>query len=258
MGSPLVFVPVFGQLDLARRALRALDVHTPEDVAFLVVDDCGPDRVSEQWLDEVLQPLRVRELVVNEENLGFVRSANAAFARRDGHDVVVVNSDVVVYAGWLGLLRAAAGQGVASVTALSNNGSIATVAESTAYLTVESLSALAAQAIAAPPSPYEIPVGVGHCIYLSNDALDDVGGFDEAFSPGYGEEVDWSIRARRRGWRHVAAPGVIVWHDAGASFGSRRMLRRRHELRLALRYPHEFVALRLRRWMCVDNGLMRG
>jgi GT2 family glycosyltransferase len=253
MASPLVFVPVFGQLDLVRRALRALDAHTPNDVPFLVVDDCGRERVVEQWLDEVLQPSRVRQLVVNEENLGFVRSVNAAFALRDGHDVVVVNSDVVVYAGWLGHLRAAAGPGVASVTALSNNGSIATVRDPGAYATVESLSALAAQADAVPPPPYDIPVGVGHCIYFSNDALSEVGDFDEAFSPGYGEEVDWSIRARRRGWRHVAAPGVVVWHDAGASFGQRRMLRRWHELKLAVRYPREFVGLRLRPLKGVDG-----
>jgi GT2 family glycosyltransferase len=134
------------------------------------------------------------------------------------------------------------------VTALSNNGSIATVPDPAAYPTVDSLSVLAAQADVLGPPAYEIPVGVGHCTYFSNEALADVGPFDEAFSPGYGEEVDWSIRARRRGWRHMAAPGVIVWHDAGASFGRRRMLRRRHELRLALRYPREFVALRLRRF----------
>jgi GT2 family glycosyltransferase len=255
MAAPLVFVPVFGHLDLAGRALRALDAQTPTEVPFVVVDDCGSDRVGQEWLDEVLQPSRARQLVINTKNLGFVRSANLAFSLRDGHDVVVVNSDVVVFAGWLKHLRAAAGPGVASVTAMSNNGSIATVPEPAVYTTVESLSALAARADAAPPAPLEIPVGVGHCIYLSNDALTEVGGFDEAFSPGYGEEVDWSIRARRRGWRHVAAPGVIVWHDAGASFGNRLTLRRRHELRLALRYPREFVGLRLRRLKGPDGGL---
>ena len=247
MTAPVVFVPVYGQLDLTRRALRALDAHTPGDVPFLVVDDCGPDRVVESWLEDVLQPSRARRLIVNAENLGFVRSANVAFAQRDDHDVVVVNSDVVVFAGWLAHLRAAAGEGVASVTALSNNGSIATVADPTEYPTPESLSALAAQAAAAPAPAYDIPVGVGHCIYLASEALAEVGVFDEAFSPGYGEEVDWSIRARRRGWRHMAAPGAIVWHDAGASFGSRRMLRRKHELRLAVRYPREFIGLRLGR-----------
>jgi GT2 family glycosyltransferase len=247
MGSPLVFVPVFGQLDLAKRTLRSLDAHTPKDVSFLVVDDCGQDRVADAWLDEVLQTSRVRQLIVNEENLGFVRSANLAFARRGGHDVVVVNSDVVVFAGWLGHLQTAASKGVASVTALSNNGSIATVRNPTAYPTIESLAVLAAQADAVAPPPYDIPVGVGHCIYLSDAALSAVGGFDEAFSPGYGEEVDWSIRARRCGWRHVAAPAVVVWHESGASFGPRRVLRRRHELRLAVRYPREFIRLRLER-----------
>jgi GT2 family glycosyltransferase len=254
MGSPLVFVPVFGQLDLARRALRALDSHTPGDVAFLVIDDCGQDRIAQAWLDDVLQPSRARQLVVHEKNLGFVRTANAAFLLRDGRDVVVVNSDVVVYAGWLGHLRAAAGPGVASVTALSNNGSIVTVADPAGDGTVESLSLLATLADADPPAPYDIPVGVGHCIYLSHEALLDVGVFDEVFSPGYGEEVDWSIRARRRGWRHLAAPGVIVWHDAGASFGQRRMLRRRHEVRLALRYPGEFVGFRLARLKNIDGA----
>lgn len=255
MGPPLVFVPVFGRLDVASRALRALDAHTPTDVPFLVVDDFGPERVAEQWLDEVLRGPRARQLVVNDENLGFVRSANAAFARREGRDVVVVNSDVVVYAGWLGHLLAAAGPGVASVTALSNNGSIATVADPAAYPTIESLSTLAAAADAASPPPYDIPVGVGHCIYFSHEALTQVGVFDEAFSPGYGEEVDWSIRARRRGWRHLAAPGVVVWHDAGASFGPRRVLRRRHELKLAVRYPREFAGLRLRRSKGVHTPL---
>lgn len=254
MGSPLVFVPVFGELELASRALRSLDAHTPSDVAFLVVDDCGRDRVAEEWLAEVLQPSRARRLIVNAENLGFVRTANVAFGHREGHDVVVVNSDVVVFAGWLRHLRAAADRGVASVTALSNNGSIATVRNPAAYPSIEHLSVLAAQADVLLPSSYDIPVGVGHCLYLTNEALADVGLFDEAFSPGYGEEVDWSIRARRRGWRHVAAPAVIVWHEAGASFGNRRLLRRRHELKLALRYPREFVGLRLRRWTQVGGS----
>ena len=59
MGSPLVFVPVFGKLDLTRRALRALDAHTPNDVAFLVVDDVHEDLTP---AEHELALARLREL----------------------------------------------------------------------------------------------------------------------------------------------------------------------------------------------------
>jgi len=98
-----------------------------------------------------------------------------------------------------------------------------------------------------PDAAQEIPVAVGHCMYLRGAALAQVGGFDPAFSPGYGEEVDWSWRARRKGWRHVAALRTFVTHAAGSSFGpgpARDRLRRRGELRLLARYPVRFVRLR--------------
>jgi len=247
VAAALVVVPCFGNLAVAQRCLRSLDSTSPRDVAFLVVDDCGPQRVTREWLDEAVSSGRPCELVLNDKNLGFVRTANRAFSLREGRDVLIVNSDVVVFDGWYdGMLAVAQGPRVASVTAMSNAGSVATVPGGPGYGSPDDLApaAAAARATASPAVP--IPVGVGHCLLLTHAALADVGLFDEAFSPGYGEEVDWSLRARRRGWSHVAATDVVVWHDAGGSFGSgRQWLRKRHELRLALRYPREFLALRV-------------
>jgi GT2 family glycosyltransferase len=246
MGPALVVVPVYGNLAVAQRCLRSLDATSPQDVAFLVVDDCGPERVTREWLDEAVPSGRPLELVLNVANLGFVRTVNRAFSLREERDVLIVNSDVVVFDGWYdGMLAAAQGSQVASVTAMSNTGSIVTIADGAAYPSPQALASVAVAAREAATAPGAIPVGVGHCMLLTHAALADVGPFDEAFSPGYGEEVDWSLRARRRGWLHVAATDVVVWHDAGGSFGSgRQWLRKRHELRLALRYPREFLALR--------------
>ena len=258
MAATLVVVPVYGNLAVTRRCLQAVDAATPADVPVLVVDDCGPQRVTQEWLDQVVSSGRPRELVPNDVNMGFVRTANRAFSLREGRDVLIVNSDVVVFDGWYdGMLAAAQGPRVASVTAMSNAGSVATVPHGPSYNSPDELApaAVVARATALPAAP--IPVGVGHCMLLTHAALADVGFFDEVFSPGYGEEVDWSLRARRRGWRHVAAADVVVWHDAGGSFGSgRQWLRKRHELRLALRYPREFLALRTHpKWLTgQDSG----
>src|SRR5436305_1969871 len=39
-----------------------------------------------------------------------------------------------------------------------------------------------------------LPTAIGHCMYVRRSALELVGPFDLAFSPGYGEEVDFSQR----------------------------------------------------------------
>jgi glycosyltransferase involved in cell wall biosynthesis len=82
---------------------------------------------------------------------------------------------------------------------------------------------------------------VGHCIYVKRAALDLVGSFDPQFSPGYGEEVDFSQRCVARGFTHVAADDVLVWHEGGASFKRYpdiEQIRGAHERLLRARYPY--------------------
>ena len=143
MAGCVVFVPIYGRLDLAERCLRSLDATTPGAVPFLVIDDCGPERTSDSWLAGVMASGRATTLLVNDRNLGFVQTANRAFAARQGRDVLLVNSDVVVFPGWYDGMLAAAGQGVASVTAMSNQGSIATIAQGCLYSSPEQLAPIA-------------------------------------------------------------------------------------------------------------------
>ena len=243
---PLVVLPVYGQVETAARALRSIDATTLPEVEVLVIDDGGTPSFHRDLFEAAVTSGRPCRLVRHERNLGFVASVNEAIAQREGRDVVVVNSDVVVFRDWLtGLLSAAEDPRVASATALTNRGSIATVPDLADAASPDQLRTFAEQCLDDPAPSSPLAVAVGHCVLLTDRALTEVGAFDEAFSPGYGEEVDWSIRAARRGWRHVAARRTVVWHDSAGTFGSgRRGLQRRHELRLALRYPREFIALR--------------
>jgi GT2 family glycosyltransferase len=228
----------------------SLDRYTELDVEFLVLDDAGPERVTADLVGELLAPGRRWRLHRNRTNLGFVATANVATGLRAGRDVVLVNSDVEVFAGWLNGLRMAAlsGPHVASASAISNNGSILTVPvlSTDVHALANDVRQLPTRSLA---TTAPIPVAVGHCLYLRDDALSAVGSFDLRFSPGYGEEVDWSIRARRRGWTHVAALRTVVWHDAGSSFGMRlgtakEFTRRKREVVLASRYPREWLEIR--------------
>ena len=86
-----------------------------------------------------------------------------------------------------------------------------------------------------------IPVAIGHCVLIRRSALDLVGAFDLAFSPGYGEEVDFSLRCAERGLVHVVADDVLVLHHGGASFGGggkRTQGQHDHDVLVNNRYPY--------------------
>jgi GT2 family glycosyltransferase len=56
----------------------------------------------------------------------------------------------------------------------------------------------------------------GCCLLVRLAALHDIGLLDEAFFL-YGEDVDWCLRARRRGYRVMHEPRAVALHFAAAS-----------------------------------------
>jgi glycosyltransferase involved in cell wall biosynthesis len=73
---------------------------------------------------------------------------------------------------------------------------------------------------------------------IRRSALELVGPFDLIFSPGYGEEVDFSQRCLVAGLKHVLADDVYVLHHGGVSFGERsKQLQHDRDTIVANRYP---------------------
>jgi glycosyltransferase involved in cell wall biosynthesis len=147
-------------------------------------------------------------------------------------DVVLLNADTEVYDGWLDRLVAAALRHpkTATVTPLSNNATICSyprTRQDNPYPLEISYSAL--NALAAEVNDgveVEAPSGVGFCMYIRRDCLDEVGLFDHAaFGKGYGEENDFCQRASERGWRNVIAADTFVRHLGSASFLGERARR---------------------------------
>jgi GT2 family glycosyltransferase len=248
-GEVVVCIPLYGGHEHFVACLQSVLAHTPAGVRILVSDDASPDGRSAQHIEGLARAAPDRLLYVRQErNVGFPANVNAAFAGAAPADVVVLNSDCVVAAGWLEGLRGAAyaDESVATATALSNNGTIVSVPDycvpSPALPEGWTLKAAAAAvrecSLRLRPA---LITAVGHCMYVRRSALELVGDFDLEFSPGYGEEVDFSQRCLARGLRHVAADDVLVLHHGGQSFaddGVPNPVQAEHELLLLHRYPY--------------------
>ncbi len=242
-----VIVPVYRGLEDTRRCVESVlaqNCRTP--LRLIVINDASPEPEVTQWLRSMAGQDSRYLLVENEQNLGFVGTVNRGMALSEAHDVVLLNSDAEVANDWLDRLRRAAYSDarVASVTPFSNNATICSYprfcqdnALPAGYDTA-ALDRLFAAANAGQVA--DVPTGIGFCMYIRRDCLDQVGLFDvETFGKGYGEENDFCLRAAAAGWRNLHALDTFVMHAGGVSFGDAKSPRERAAMETLRRmYPH--------------------
>jgi GT2 family glycosyltransferase len=247
-GQAAVCVPVYGAEDVFEECLKSVLAHTDPDVPILVCDDATPGETIRPIIELVLAeaggPHTVHYLR-RPRNAGFVVNANSAMAAVAPADVVLLNSDCVVSEGWFAGLRAAAcsESRIATATALTNAGTIVSVPNRNEPMRelphgakVELMAAaVRSESLRAYP---DLPTCIGHCVYIRRSAIELVGPFDERFSPGYEEEVDFSQRCILHGLRHVLADDVFVFHHCEASFGEPSVRRRDNYAIVTERYPY--------------------
>jgi GT2 family glycosyltransferase/glycosyltransferase involved in cell wall biosynthesis len=239
-----VVVPVYAGLEETLACLSSVLATVPPRLATItVVDDASPDPALSRALEELARDGRIT-LLRNPSNLGFPGAANRGMREHPERDVVLLNSDAEVFDGWLERLRAAAyaSDDIATVTPLGEAASICSyprAPRSSAYCAADALEIDRIARLGDAEASVDIPVGVGFCLYIRRDCLDEIGPFDErGFDRGYGEETDFCMRARLRGWRHVAATGVFIRHPGARSYGAARaLLAARNSRVMNYRYP---------------------
>ncbi|HJS86900.1 MAG TPA: glycosyltransferase, partial [Acetobacteraceae bacterium] len=222
-----VVIPVHGGRAVTLACIASVRASVGTAARIVIIDDASPDRELARALDGLAADGRI-VLIRHATPRGFPGAANAGLraAARARRDAVLLNSDTLVPPGWLEALRDAAysAPDIGTVTPLSNSGSILSYPGPDGTNAMPDLAAtrrLAALARRANAGRViDIPVGVGFCLYIRHDCLRATGPLRTGlFAQGYGEENDFCLRARHRGWRHVAAPGVFVAHLGGQSFG---------------------------------------
>jgi GT2 family glycosyltransferase len=219
-----VIVPVYrGVRDTAACIHSVLTAKVQTPFRLIVVNDKSP----EPEVTRLLNALARRKLflyIENIDNMGFVVSANKGMAADANSHKLLLNSDTIVYDGWLDRICAhAANDRVGTVTPLSNNATIFSYPDpntSNHYSIELALRDLdLAASVVNKDCSVEVPTGVGFCMLIHRDCYREVGELDaETFARGYGEENDFCVRAAQLGWKNMAATDVVVRHTGEVSF----------------------------------------
>ncbi|RRZ94543.1 glycosyltransferase [Erwinia sp. 198] len=228
-----VIVPVYAGLEETQECIESTLASIPDWAQLVVINDCSPEPELTEWLrarssnDEFI-------LLENETNLGFVATVNRGMQLHLRNDVLLLNSDVEVANNWLERIKDAAysKERVGSITPFSNNATICSFPNFCEDN--ELLLGLDVKALDDHFSSYgtqnnlvEIPTGIGFCMYIRRDCLNQVGYFDvETFGRGYGEENDWCQRADKLGWKNYHQLNVFAYHKGGVSFAGEQSPRK--------------------------------
>jgi GT2 family glycosyltransferase len=225
-------IPTWNRWDDTRLCLESIAASDPVPSRIIVVDngstDGTPEHLRTDWPGV--------ELIALESNVGFSRAVNMGLRlileSGEQRAVFLLNNDVVLAPGVLGRLW----------ETLESDGKIAGVCPLITYFDPPGRVWYGGGRVALwrgyvghryiRREADGVPVGVvetdyltGAAVLLRSDALRDIGLLDEDFS-FYAEDVNWSLRAVRRGWRLCFDPAERVAHRVSASIGGQLSLRK--------------------------------
>jgi len=209
--------------------------HSSIPFELIVVDNASIDG-SREWLSSQGEFVK---LIANNENPGFARANNQAFATSTAPFLFLLNSDAEIHPGTLETLfatiRSASEIGVVGPRLVNTDGS------------------LQASVWRNPPTPFEtltnafrlyklMPKKIraktllgyhwdhtqrrsarllsGAALLIRRKVIEDVGGFDERFHM-YGEDTEWCLRVVKAGWTMLFEPAATVTHHGGSSTAQR-------------------------------------
>ena len=249
-----ILVPVYKNWPLTADCLRAISrsvqycrQRMAVEIYIHATNDCSPDDDMNLNLESLCDTLGVI-YHQNSSNLGFIKTVNNFMVGTDA-DIMLLNSDVVVAENLVFQMISSVqhvGPGLASMTTFSNNATIFSFPhqiDENVHVTRDDVECLAsafqsssesstgssAPSGSEPQGSFQshairVPVSHGFLMYLTRTAINAVGIFDVHFGQGYGEEVDWAMRATLSGLEHYLCPSSFAFHQGSASFGEEKRL----------------------------------
>ena len=226
-----IIIPIYNAYDATVNCIESVIKNTDlKENGLILINDCSPDERISTHINAVKEQYPELNIAVieNEGNKGFVGTVNVGM-RYSKNDVLLLNSDTIVPQNWLDKMKICAYSQpkVATVTAMSNNATLASVPQGLMRNEIPEDITLDEYNEMLDKCAYreypQLPTAHGFCVYIRREVLDKVGYFDEeSFGRGYGEENDFSYRCMDFGFKNLLCDDVVVYHLESQSFSNER------------------------------------
>ena len=215
-----------------QRCLESIIHHTTHPYALILVDD-GSDAPTQDFVrDFATQHGAV--VLHNETPMGYGRAANQGLRHSSAEYALLLNSDTIVTPGWLDKLVCCAESNPQHglIGPLSNTASwqsIPEVLENDDWASNQLPDGVDVDEMARRVARYSarlyptVPFLNGFCYMIRRRVIEQIGYFDEEnFGAGYGEEDDYTLRARQADWLAAVADDTYIYHAQSRSYSHER------------------------------------
>lgn len=208
-----ILVVSYNALERTRSCLESLRrTADPRHPTEVVVVDNGSTDGSAEWLAE--QP--GIQFVRNADNAGAPRARNQAIARARGEFLVFLDNDVVLTQDWLHrlLFHAEVDGRSGCVGPLTDRAGHNQAIPYSGTGSIEDVERCAAERARDHHRKFRNQtLMTSFCMLVRRAVVEEIGGFDERFSPWGFEDDDFSMRAALAGFRNRVALDVFVRHE---------------------------------------------
>jgi len=185
------------RLDQTRACLESLRRHTGR-FELIVVDNASHDGTPEY----IRRAFPDAQVIRNTQNFGVAIARNQGIRAASYEQIVLLDNDITVSAGWLDDLRGEQARGADIV----------------------GIEAARLHPDAGPRGKCSAPTEAfdylgGACCLFRRRVFEQVGLLDEGFSPAYYEDADLCFRARAAGLRLAWRPTPAIRHEEHATLG---------------------------------------
>jgi hypothetical protein len=217
--------------DLLRDCLKSLLAENVKQIAEVHVVDNNSHDGSPEMVRREFPEVR---LFANSENLGFARANNQSWRESKGRYWLLLNSDTIVKLGaiekLIAFMDAHPRAGMATAKLLNTDGTPQFCAEpdvtiSKAFLDFFRLHLLLPAKLRGKvfqgrhfsyDEAQKLDTTWGTALIARREAVEEAGPLSEEFFM-YGEDMEWSLRIRRKGWEIWFCPEAEIIHFGGQS-----------------------------------------
>jgi len=194
---PLVslVIALYNQLEYTKRCLASIESCTKLPYEIILVDNGSQDGTAQFAMT---LPHRA---ILNEKNLGCAKAWNQGIRVSRGNVVGILNNDIVVTPGWMEELLAFMDR--------TGHGIVSPAAREGALDYDVNRYAEEFTARCRPATRSEI---YGACFLVRREMFDRIGLFDEGFSYGGCEDVDFLWRAKQAGFTAGMTGSALIHH----------------------------------------------
>ncbi len=207
-----IIIPVWNQLKSTRECVFSIMENTYYPYRIVVIDN-GSDPETRDFLNDFAEREKERVVLLrNAVNEGFIKAVNKGVAVSDSEFVCLLNNDTVVTKSWLNEM----------INVMNKDPSIGIVNPSSNSLGQRIPAGMAfneyAEKIKAQSGQcVDLGTAFGFCYLVRRKLFSEIGLFDEIYGMGNFEETDFSMKARKKGYKIVRALASYVYHKEGSS-----------------------------------------